>query len=117
MRSLGRAVSGPAARAEAVSPPAAVIAREMLLAPNTATGLSTMLRRRRVGVRERLAVGLRGVDPHVQEVALPQHAQEQAQPAGRAGAPTLVPPTRQAGLGHAAGDEGVTSPEDGLGDG
>ena len=74
----------PAARADAVSPPATENASGKLLAPNTATGPERDGALADVGPRQRRAVGQRGVDAGAGPAALAQDLGEQPQLTGGA---------------------------------
>jgi hypothetical protein len=107
----------PAARAEAVSPPATEKASGKFEAPNTATGPSGTLRRRRSGRGQRLAVRLGRVDAGFQPAAVAQHAGEHLQLAHGAAALAFEAGAGQAGLGHGADDQVVADRLDLGGDG
>ena len=68
-----------------------------------------------VGARQGLALGLRRVDPGLQETAVAHHAGEHLELADGAAALAFEPGAGQAALGHAAHDQLVAEGEDRLG--
>ncbi|MCY1237544.1 hypothetical protein D9M72_502460 [compost metagenome] len=69
-----------------------------------------------VGARQRLALGLGRVDAQLKEIALAQHAGEQAQLADGAAALAFDAAARQAGFGDAAVHQRIAQREDVRGD-
>ena len=105
----------PAARAEAVSPPATEKASGKFDAPNTATGPSATFARRRSGRGSGWRSGLRGIDRRIEPVALPDDVREQAQLAHRPPALALQPRARQARFLHRPHDQIVADRADRIG--
>ncbi len=103
----------PAAKAAAVSPPATENASGKLLAPKTATGPEPAHHRANIGPRQRLAIGLRGIDARIDPRTFFNHLRKQAKLIDGARGLAFEARFRQSGLAvgalHKLGHDGFNA--------